>query len=441
MNAKANALPAVPSVKSDHRLTAIGGYVVIFLTFGLFGGWAATAPLDSAVIAPGTMVAESNRKTLQHFEGGIVREINVRDGQHVKEGDTLFRLDDVQARANLDLLQNQFDSTRVLEARLIAEREFLPALVFPADILAKRDNPHVAQAIADQTSHFNERRASLTGQIEIMESRIAQLEREASGLEIELAALREQVRLINEELVDMRGLLRQNLIQRPRVFAHEREKARLEGSIGRSEAEIAKANNNAAEMRLQIRQLRQKFAEEVSAQVAEVRQRLSDIGERSRVARDVLARTVVVAPQSGVVQGLRVFTLGAVVRPAEPLLDIAPDEDKFYVNAQFAPTDVDKIPPGAVTEVRFPSFPVATTPIISGRVKSVSRDRLIDEATRMPYFMVQVEVEMKDVPPALHGRLHAGIPADVVVPTGERTLLAYMIKPLTDRINRSMREQ
>lgn len=441
MNARVAPKALVPIVKSDHRFAAMGGYVLVFLTFGLFGGWAATAPLDSAVIAPGTMVAESNRKTLQHFEGGIVREIRVRDGQHVKEGDLLFRLDDVQARANLDLLQNQFDATRVLEARLTAERDFSDQLSFPSDILAKKNEPHVAQAIADQVNHFNERRASLVGQIEILESRVVQLEREAAGLGVELAALREQVQLIDEELVDMVMLLQQNLIQRPRVFAHKRERARIEGSVGRSEAEIAKAKNASAEMRLQIRQLRQKFAEEVSAQLTEVRQRLSDIGERTRVARDVLARTLIVAPQNGVVQGLRVFTIGAVVRAAEPLLEIAPDEDKFYVNAQIAPTDVDKIPPDAVTEVRFPSFPAATTPIISGRVKSTSRDRLIDEATRLPYFLVQVEVSVADVPPELRGRLHAGIPADVVIATGERTLLTYLVKPLTDRVNRSLREQ
>ncbi len=177
------------------------------------------------------MVAESNRKTLQHFEGGIVKEIRVREGQHVKEGDVLFRLDDVQARANLDLLQTQLDAARVLETRLTAERDFSDRLSFPADILAKSSEPLVAQAIADQVNQFNERRASLIGQIEILESRIVQLEREVVGLGIELAALREQVQLIEEELVDMVKLLQQNLIQRPRVFAHKREKARIEGAV------------------------------------------------------------------------------------------------------------------------------------------------------------------------------------------------------------------
>ncbi len=194
-------------------------------------------------------------------------------------------------------------------------------------------------------------------------------------------------------------------------------------------------------MRLQIRQLRQKFAEEVSAQLTEARQRLSDVGERLRVAREVLARTVIVAPQSGVVQGLRVFTIGAVIRAADSVLDIAPDENKFYVNAQVSPVDIDKIPPDAITEVRFPSFPAATTPIISGRVKSTSRDRLIDEGTRMPYFLVQVEINISEVPQELRGRLHAGIPADVVISTGERTLLTYLVKPLKDRVSRSLREQ
>ena len=435
------AVSAVPQISGSHRGTAIAGYVVVLLTFGVFGGWAATAKLDSAVIAGGTLVAESNRKTLQHLEGGIVREINVRDGQSVTEGEVLFKLDDVQPRANLDMLQNQIDGARVQEARLVAERDSLPQITLPSDLAVRATLPHVAQALADQTNQFTERRASIEAQVAILESRVVQFERESKGLELEFSGLKEQVRLINEELIDMRTLLRQNLIQRPRVFAHEREKARLEGAIGRSEAEVAKALNNASEMKLQVRQLRQKFAEDVSGQILDTRLRLSDVLERARVARDILARTIVTAPQTGTVQGVRVFTIGAVIRPAEPLLEIAPADDGFIIQAQVSPVDVDKIAIGNEAEVRFPSFPAATTPILTGRVKTLSRDRLIDEASRQPYFLAQVIVDKQSVPVSLQGRMHAGIPAEIVVPTGERTMLAYVIKPLTDRLNRSLREQ
>jgi HlyD family secretion protein len=423
----------------DWKRPAIVGYLIVTVTFFVLGAWSAIAKLDSAVVASGVVAVESNRKTVQHLEGGIINEILVREGQRVKQGDILFRIDPTQVQANFDLQQNQLYAALTQEARLVAEREGATEVTPPEELQEVRVHPTVARALADQIKEFHERRASLSGQMDLLEAKIGQYKIEIEGLIVQQKATETQLRWIVEELADLRSLLDRNLVQKSRVLALEREKSRLEGVIGRSTADQAKAQNGIGEAELQIRQLRQKFLEEVSGQILEVRQKIADLREKVRVAKDVFRRLVIAAPVSGTVQNLKFFTVSGVIKAGEPLLEIVPERDRFIVQAHVSPHDTESLIPGMRAEIRFTAFRTNVLPLIMGHVESVSRDRLIDETTRQPYFLTQIIVE--DVPREVRERLVAGMPADVLLPTGERTVLDYLVRPLKDRINSALREK
>jgi len=423
----------------DWKRPAILGYLIVTVTFFVLGAWSAIAKLDSAVVASGVVAVESNRKTVQHLEGGIIKEILVREGQRVKQGDILFRIDSTQAQANFDLQHNQLYAALAQEARLVAEREGTTEVTFPEELQEVRVHQTAARVLADQIKEFHERRASLSGQMDLLEAKIGQYKIEIEGLIVQQKATETQLRWIVEELADLRSLLDRNLVQKSRVLALEREKSRLEGVIGRSTADQAKAQNGIGEAQLQIRQLRQKFLEEVSGQILEARQKIADLREKVRVAKDVFRRLVMAAPVSGTVQNLKFFTVGGVIKAGEPLVEIVPERDRFIVQAHVSPHDTESLIPGMRAEIRFTAFRTNVLPLIMGHVESVSRDRLIDETTRQPYFLTQIIVE--DVPHEVRERLVAGMPADVLLPTGERTVLDYLVRPLKDRINSALREK
>ncbi|MGI6246011.1 MAG: HlyD family type I secretion periplasmic adaptor subunit [Pseudochelatococcus sp.] len=430
-----------PHISSDYRPVARFGYTVIILTFGLLGGWAALANIDSAVVATGVVSVEGKRKAVQHLEGGIVREINVSSGSRVEQGQVLFRLDATSSDANYAATRRQLDAMLALEARLLAERDLQNAITFPAELTARGDDSEVARAIADQEAQFRERRASLDGQIDVMKTRVIQYKSEIEGLDRERQSAMQQLFFIDDELVGVKALAKKGLVSKTRESALEREKARLDGIVGRNQADSAKAANAISEMEIQIRQVQQEFQEQVSQNLADTRLKLGDLQERIRVARDVLRRIDVTAPRSGVVHNLKVFTLGGVIRPGDTLLEIVPEDDDLVVEVHIDVTDVDRVFTGLGAEVRFPAFHSRTTPLIMGTLEDISRDRLIDENTRMPYFLAQVAVRNTDVPEDLKARLRPGMPAEVIFPTGERTVLDYLTRPLTEAITTSFRER
>jgi len=423
----------------DWRVPAIAGYVLIVGTFLVLGGWSAFARLDSAITATGVVSAETNRKTVQHLEGGIVREIHVREGQHVQAGQVLFRLDRTQAKAGYELQRNQLDSAIAQEARLIAERDGQDQIALPQELLDRADDPNVKRAIADQVAQFQERCGSLKGGVQILDAKIDQYQLEIEGLKQERSGTANQLGFVNEELVDVRHLFEKQLTQKSRLMLLERERSRLEGLIGRSTADESKARNGIEEARLQIRQLRQKFEEDVANSMLETRQKINDLREKVRVARDVLSRVDILSPSTGVAQNLRVFTSSGVVKAGEPMVDVVPERDALIVQAHVQPQDTENLQPGMPAEVRFSSFQTRILPIIVGKVESISRDRLVDEQTKQPYFLAQVVVD--DIPSFVKDRLSAGMPADVIFPTGERTVLDYLVRPLKDRLRIVMREK
>jgi HlyD family type I secretion membrane fusion protein len=419
----------------------MAGYALILATFFVMGGWAAYARIDSAVIATGTVTVETNRKTVQHFEGGVAREILVREGLSVREGQVLFRLDPTQARASADIVRSQLDNAIATHARLLSEQRQHEAIEFPAELLARRAEPQVARILEENDRQFVERRASMRGQIGLLDARATLLRQEIEGLTSERTATMRQLEKIAQELEGMHKLQRQGLIQFSRVYALEREQSRIEGLIGRNLSDVAKVEKAIGESRLQAAQLRQRLAEDVATQIAETGQRIAEARERLRVAEDVFERLDILAPIAGVVQNQRVFTQGAVIRPGEALLDIVPDNANLIIHAQVNPLDSSHVRSGLIAEIRLKSFPARQMPILLGSVSHVSRDRLVDEATRQPYFLAQVAVDMKTVPDEFRHRITAGMPAEIVMPTGERTALDYLISPLKDRFRMAMREQ
>ena len=425
----------------DWKRPAMVGYLVIILTFGVLGGWSAFARLDSAVVASGVVTLESSRKTIQHFEGGIIAKILVQEGQHVEEGQLLFLLDNTLPQANADAVRGQLYTYLAQEARLIAERDGAKQVTYPAELTDNATRPVIKNAISDQNKQFDERRASLEGQIAILESRIKQFETQIDGITVEKTATTQQLGFINSELTDLRGLLEKNLVQKTRVLAMEREKARLEGVIGHAVADVAKAENDIGEAHLQIEQLHKKFSEDVNTQILDVRSKLSDLREKTIVSLDVLHRIQIRATRSGTIQSLHVATIGGVIRPGEPLAELVPDDDGLVINAMVPPSDVDAIEAGMKAEIRFGAFHGSIPPVIMGNIESVSRDRLIDEQSKQSYFLARVVVDKSNVPTLVKDKIRAGMPAEVIVPTGERTVISYLVRPLRNRTSGALREK
>lgn len=426
---------------SDWRAIAAAGYVVIALTFGVGGVWAAVAKLDKAVVAQGFVAVESNRKSVQHLEGGIVGEIFVKDGDHVEKGQVLFTLRKVQAQANNDLVKNQLDSGLALEARLLAERDRKQQIDWPTELNGRSDEPLVGRIMSDQAHQFEERRASLEGQVNILSARIEQLAMGIKGLEIEKDSTEKQVAYINDELKGLRSLAEKQLVPKTRVFAMERERTRLEGIIGRSIADVAKSQGSISETQIQIQEMRQKFQEEIASSLLDVRQKIADARERVTVAGDVLNRVEIAAPQEGTAQNLKVFTRGQVVHPGESLLEIVPDQEPLVVNAQFAPTDIDTVYAGQQAEIRFPAFHARQIPVMIGQIQSVSHDRLTDEQSKQFYFLGVISLDRSDIPEEYRPRIRAGMPAEVIISSGERTVFSYLISPLSESLRKSFREK
>jgi HlyD family type I secretion membrane fusion protein len=427
--------------RGDWRRPAKFGYILIILTFGVLGSWSAFARLDSAVVAPAIVSLESSRKIIQHFEGGIVRKILVHEGQHVDQGQLLILLDDTQSQASADMGSNQLYGLMAQEARLVAERDHADDIAFGSELLGKIENPVVKQALTDQRKQFVEHRVALAGQVAILESRVKQYESEIDGIAVEKTSTIDQLGFINSELGDLRGLLEKNLVQKTRVLAMEREKSRLEGVVGRATADTAKAKNGIGEARLQIEQLRTKDAEDINTQILDVRAKVADLRQKVTVTQDVLRRTQIRAPRAGTIQNLHVATVGGVIRPGEPLLELVPDDEGLVVNAQVGLTDIDTIQQGMRAEIRFSAFHGQILPLIMGRVESVSRDRITDEQTRQSYFLARIVVDKNDVPAMVKDHITAGMSAEVVVPTGERTVMDYLVRPLRNRASTTFREK
>jgi HlyD family type I secretion membrane fusion protein len=429
-----------PQAPVSTRRSVLAGLAVVCFTFGGFFGWAAYAELSSAVIASGTVMVDSNRKAIQHMEGGIVKEILVRNGDAVATGALLLRLDETRARASLAIVQSKLDQALASEARLLAEREVAESIVVPAAFAGREADPQLQEILHGQESQFQARRETLQGETGIYEQRIAQIDEQITGFRAQQQSKSRQIELINEELAGLKTLLAKGFAEKPKVLALEREAARLGGERGELIAEIASAKTSISEAKLQMLQLRKDFREQVEQELREVRAEILDLRERVAAASFVLDHLEVRAPEDGVVVGLQVHAHGQVVRPGQTILEMVPIDDQLVVEAKVRPVDIDNLAIGLEADVLFTAFPQRTTPRLLGSVVYVSADRFEDERSGEAYYLARISVSEAEAARLGERKLHPGMPADVMIKTGERTALDYLVQPLRESIMRAWRE-
>jgi HlyD family secretion protein len=425
----------------DLRAPIIAGLVVLFVIFAVGGGWAAVAPLAGAAIAPGVISPEGSRQTVQHLEGGIIREILVRDSDVVVEGQALVVLEGVGARAEVGRLEERLRTLAAQEARLRAERNGAEEIRFDHAILADASAPAVVAVRTAQLNFFQTRRAAEANREAIQGQRIDQLERQITGLQRQLVSNRRQRELIQEETTDVDQLYRQGLERKARLLALQREDAALLGAAGELEAQIAQAEEAIGETRLEIMDIRIQRIEEIDEQFADVQMQRGEAEEELAAADDTLRRTEITAPIAGTVLDLRFTTTGGVIGPGEPVLDLVPLADELIIDAQVRPTDVDDVAAGQSAHVMFPSLPQRQLLRIAGEVESVSADALTDEHSGETYYRAKVTVDRGDLALAPPGvELVPGMPAEVFIATTERTLLSYLLQPIQEILARTFRE-
>ena len=446
----------VPPVELDAgmnvmRLARAGLAVILFGVVGL-GGWAAFAPLSGAVMAPGFVKGDLTRKVGQHQEGGIVREILVRDGDRVRQGQTLVAIEDVRVDAALDLLRTQLDAERAKAARLHAERIFGPKVGFPADLVARAREPNLAEILERETTLFRARRESLDSQIAVLRKQIRETDEEAKSLGEQIAAEERALKLQNEELAANEQLLSQGYVQKTRVLALQRAVAEYEARHGEHRAELSKARQRASELDLRILTLRNNYVHAAADELKETTGRTFDLEERLRPTRDAAARQRITAPIDGEVVGLKVFTPGAVIGPRELLMEIVPNEKRLLIEARIRPEDITNVRPGSEADVRLTAYKSRNTPLVFGSVVYVSGDRMTDAqagtpsgvasgiAPGMPYYVVHIDVPEKSLAEAGNLRMQAGMPAEVFIRTDSRTAFDYLLAPVTAYFRRAMRD-
>ncbi|BBL73924.1 HlyD family type I secretion periplasmic adaptor subunit [Methylomagnum ishizawai] len=441
MSSVPNTTPALPD---DDRPARRIGLVTVLLVFGVFGGWAALAPLDSAALAPGVITVESYRKTVQHLEGGIIETLQVRDGETVKKDQVLVTLDNTQPKAQLEVLRGEYYIAAAREARLVAQRDGLAGVAYPPDLLARRDDPRVQDAIRVQSQTFAVRKTAHEGEIAVYQRQVEQLKAKANGLRSQRQSRERLVESYRGELKDYASLLEEGFTEKQKVRELERSLAQSEGQLGELVADIAATELQISETELKILQLKKELQREVAKELVEVQAQSFELREKIQSVEATVQRTVVKAPEAGMVMGLAVHTLGAVIQPGGHILDIVPQNEKLIVEAHVSPNDIDRVKVGQQAEIRFTAFKSRETPKIDGRLSSLSADRLVDERQpeAMPYYLARVEVSpegLKDLA-GQHLELVPGMPAEVLINTGARTLLEYLTRPLTDTFARSFIE-
>jgi membrane fusion protein, epimerase transport system len=416
-----------------------GGLLIIAGGILGFALWTALAPLAGAVIAQGVVKVDMNRKVVQHQEGGIVKELLVRDGDKVQAGQTLMVIQDVRVDATLDLLRNQLDAENAKAARLEAERAFLPAVQFPKALLARKSEEKVSEIIGRETVLFRARRESVDSQIAVIRRNIEEIKKEVKALGEQTAAEDRALKLQQEELRVNEELLKQNFVQRTRVLALQRSVAEYEARHSEHQAELSRAQQRTSELELRILSMRNQYVQAAADELKETTSRLFDLEERLRPTKDAAERQRVTAPISGEVVGLRVFTAGGVVGPREVLMEVVPNERILIVEARLRPEDINYVRPGTEADVRLTAYRQRTTPLVYGKVNYVSGDRLSDQAGNS-FYTVHVEVTPQALAEAGNLKLQAGMPAEVFMRTDQRSAFDYLTAPITAYFRRGMRE-
>ncbi len=425
---------------SIRRHVVVGSIVVAVLAVGL-GGWASTAEISGALIAPGSVVVNSNVKKVQHPTGGVVGEVRARDGDHVKAGDILVRLDETVTRANLAIVSKGLIELYARKARLAAERDGAETVATPKELADKTGDADVQEALASERKLFELRRTARLGQKQQLRQRITQLQEEIGGLQAQQDAKSKETELIEQELGGMRELWKKNLIPLDKLTALERESARLQGERGQLIASAAQAKGKIAETELQILQVDQDLSSDVAKELRETDGKIGEYVERKVAAEDQLRRTDIRAPQDGVVFQSTANTVGGVIAAGDTIMLIVPETDKLLVEAKVDPKDIDKVEFGQPVLLRFSAFNIRTTPEITGTVARIAADTTTDQRTGQTYYLVRIAMAPEQIARLGDVKLTPGMPVEAFIQTGQRTMLSYLIKPLHDQLMRAFREK
>ena len=432
--------PASPLGRMRELVLAGSALVGIFIIGA--GTWSAMAPLESAAVAMGTVVSDSHRKTVQHLEGGIIAAILVRDGDAVKAGQTLLRLDDTKARTTAAALTGQLWDAKAREARLLAERDEAEAISFPADLLAAKGDPTVAAAISGQQKIFDTRRSLEESKIAAIHERINQVHQEIAGHQAEVTAFDERTKLLKEEIAGVQMLVNKGLERKPHLLQLQRDLAEMDGKRADTQAQIAKAKQIIAESEIDILSLKNDRQKDVADELRDTQKKKHELEEQVQAATDVLARTDVKAPEDGIVTDLRVHTTGGVIQAGEALMDLVPQSDRLVVEARIRPEDIDRVHEGLTAEVRLLPYKQRRTPPLDATVIYVSADRLVDKRTDQPYFAAKLRIDEKELAKlGKEVKLVPGMPSEAMIQTGETTVAAYALSPILDSFHRAFREK
>jgi len=425
---------------------SIRRHLVVALVIGIalvggVGAWAATATLSGAVVSSGSFVVDSYLKKVQHPTGGVVGEILVQEGERVKAGDVLIRLDATQTRASLAIVTKRLDELTARLARLQAVRDDAQEIEFPADLLSRQNNAAVATALHSERWLFTFRRIAREGKKAQLAERIAQYEHEIAGLKMQEQAYERGLAVLDKEIEALRSLFEQGIVNTQRLNALETQAATFGGERGEKIAYQAQVAGRISEVKLQILAIDQELRTEVSRELREIQAQIGETVERKVAAEDALKRIDIIAPQAGIVHQLAVHTVGGVIAPAETIMSIVPESDQLALEVQISPQDIDQITLGQQAVLRLSAFNQRTTPELNGHVSRIAADLTRDERSGLAWYLVRISVPASELARLDNLTLVAGMPSEALIQTGERTALSYLLKPLSDQINRAFREE
>lgn len=435
---------AVPDLREQlvrtHEVQVKAASRVLVISAAIAGGWATLVPLSGAVVLPGTLVVESSVKKIQHPTGGVVAEIPVNDGMHVSAGTLLVRLDDTQLKANQQLIADQLDQVHARIARLIAERDGTTIIHFPEKLADREQEGEIAHLVASETALFNARAKARQGQKDLYASNIRQFQEQIDGLNAETRSKTSQLTLIASELKGVQDLYAKGLVPLTRLTTLQRNSVQLEGERARLAATIAETNAKIGQARLQITQIDQDFRSEVMKDLRESQDKQAELMERNVAAKDQLDRVDIQAPTSGVVHQLAIHTIGGVIRPGDVIMDIVPDTDDLEIEGHLPPNEIDQVARGQRAYLRFSALDRPTMPEVRGTVTYVSADLSRDERTNAGFYTVKVNLPEGERRHLDGLTLISGMPVEIFLQTGSRTMLSYLLKPITDQLHRMFNE-
>jgi HlyD family secretion protein len=413
---------------------------VLLISAAVAGGWATLIPLSGAVVLPGSLVVESSIKKIQHPTGGVVAEIAVQDGMHVQAGSLLIRLDRTQLQANQQVIANQLDQVQMRIARLTSERDGLDQIQLPAQLASRLNDPGVAHLVASETALFRARAGAQRGQKDLYASNIRQFEQQIDGLAAEIQSKSSQLDLINKELAGVQQLYAKGLVPLTRMTALQRDSAQLEGERAQLSASIAETKVKIGQAQLQIAQVDQDFRSEVIKDLREAQDKEADLTERNVAAKDQLDRVEIRSPVSGVVHQLAVHTVGGVIRPGDVIMQIVPDSDDLEIEGHLPPNEIDQVARNQQAYLRFSTLDRRTMPAVKGVVTYVSADLTRDEQGGSGFYTVKIDLPEGERRQLNGMTLVSGMPVEIFLQTGSRTMLSYLFKPITNQLHRMFNE-